>query len=136
MSLLNSFLTKFFGNKSDRDIREINPFIELIKAEYDSITQLSNDQLREKATQIRKEVLDYIKPENDKIEELKIKAENDETDVDEKEKIYQEIDRLEKEIDKKIEEKKVIKRIGDVILNNLLVDLVHELTVFQSSVIM
>ncbi|OFX89008.1 MAG: preprotein translocase subunit SecA [Bacteroidetes bacterium GWF2_33_16] len=105
MSLLNSFLTKFFGNKSDRDIREINPFIELIKAEYDSITQLSNDQLREKATQIRKEVLDYIKPENDKIEELKIKAENDETDVDEKEKIYQEIDRLEKEIDKKIEEK-------------------------------
>ena len=105
MSLLNNVLTKFFGNKSDRDIREVNPFIDLIKNEYGSIVNLSNDQLRERSEQVRKEIRDFIKEEADRIEYLKIKAELDETAVDEKENIYQEIDKLEKEIDKKLEEK-------------------------------
>jgi len=105
MSLLNNVLTKFFGNKSDRDIREVNPFIDLIKNEYGSIVNLSNDQLRERSEQVRKEIREFIKEEADRIEDLKIKAELDETAVDEKENIYQEIDKLEKEIDKKLEEK-------------------------------
>jgi len=105
MSTINSLLTKFFGNKSDRDIREVSPFIELIKAEFENITKLSNNQLRERSAQVRNEVQDYIKPESEKIAELKLKAELDETDVDEKENIYHEIDKLEKEIDSKLEEK-------------------------------
>ncbi|MGE0090757.1 MAG: preprotein translocase subunit SecA [Bacteroidales bacterium] len=105
MSLLNNVLTKFFGNKSDRDIREVNPFIDLVKNEYGTIVNLSNDQLRERSEQVRKEIRDFIKEEADRIEDLKIKAELDETAVDEKENIYQEIDKLEKEIDKKLEEK-------------------------------
>lgn len=105
MSLLNNILTKFFGKKSDRDLREVLPYIDLIKKEYEIITTLSNDQLRSRSEQVRKDIRETVKDEVVRIDELKIKAELDETDVDEKEKIYQEIDKLEKEIDKKLEDK-------------------------------
>ncbi|MDX9697301.1 MAG: preprotein translocase subunit SecA, partial [Bacteroidales bacterium] len=105
MSLLNNILTKFFGKKSDRDLREVLPYIDLIKKEYEIITTLTNDQLRSRSEQVRKDIRETVKDEVVRIDELKIKAELDETIVDEKEKIYQEIDKLEKEIDKKLEDK-------------------------------
>jgi preprotein translocase subunit SecA len=41
MALLTNILTRFFGNKSERDIREIAPILELIKDEYKKIVELS-----------------------------------------------------------------------------------------------
>ncbi|MFP4025065.1 MAG: preprotein translocase subunit SecA [Thiohalospira sp.] len=105
MVLLTNILAKFFGNKSERDIREIAPIIEQIKVEYEIILQLSNDDLRAKAKEIRKEILGYINEENSKVSKLKAKAESDEVDVLEKEDIYDEIDKIEKVIDQKLEDK-------------------------------
>ncbi len=105
MALLTNILAKFFGNKSERDIKEIAPIMEQIKGEYENILQLSNDDLRSKAIEIRQEILGYIDEENSKISDLKAKAESDEVDVLEKEDIYDEIDKIEKVIDQKLEDK-------------------------------
>jgi preprotein translocase subunit SecA len=105
MALLTNILTRFFGNKSERDIREIAPILELIKDEYKKIVELSNDDLRSEATNIRQEILNHIREENEKVKDLKTKAESDEIDVLEKEKIYDEIDKIEKIIDQKLEDK-------------------------------
>lgn len=44
----NEFMTKLFGNKSQRDLKEITPYVDKIKAVYPSIQKLSNDELRAK----------------------------------------------------------------------------------------
>ena len=44
----NEFMTKLFGNKSQRDLKEITPYVDKVKAVYPSIKALSNDELRAK----------------------------------------------------------------------------------------
>ncbi len=105
MSFANNLLTKLFGNKSERDIREINPVVEKIKEEYEKLVHFSNDELRAKTKEVREEIQLYIKDESARIKELKEKAEDDDIDVIEKEKFYDEIDKIEKIIDDKLEEK-------------------------------
>jgi len=105
MALLTNILTKFLGNKSERDIKVISPILVQIKAEYENIVELSNDDLRSKTIDIRQDTLNHIKEENEKVANLKAKAESDEIDILEKEEIYNEIDKVEKVIDKKLEDK-------------------------------
>ena len=99
MSLINNVLTKFFGNKSDRDIKEVTPFVEKIKEQYELVVKFSHDELRAKTQQIKLDIQEYIKEETDKIKSLKEKAESDEIDIFEKEKIYDEIDKIEGIVD-------------------------------------
>jgi len=103
MNLITNTLTKFFGNKSERDIKEVTPVLERIKQEYEHIVKLSNDELRAKTEEIKLEIKKYIEEEATKIKELKEKAESDEVDIFEKEKVYDEIDRIEKVVDDKLE---------------------------------
>lgn len=96
------FLTKLFGNKSQRDLKEINPYVDKTREAYEHIKTLSNDELRSKSIEVRKQIQDYVAAEKNKIAELK---ENIETlEIDEREEVWTEIDRLEKEITKKYEE--------------------------------
>ncbi len=101
---LSNLLTKFFGTKSDRDLRELMPIVNKIKEVYPKYTTLTNDQLREESAKLRKIVLDYIADDETKVEQLKIQMESDEIDYDEKEKLFKELERLTKQIDDKIEE--------------------------------
>jgi preprotein translocase subunit SecA len=103
MSIINLILTKILGNKSERDIKEITPIVEKIKQEYETIRTLSNDQLREKSNELKKLVRDAIQPLQAKIEELKTQAEVEE-DISKKENYYDEVDKIEKEINVKIEQ--------------------------------
>ena len=50
----NDFLTKIFGNKSQKDMREIKPWIDKIKAASPEIEHLDNDALRAKTQEIRR----------------------------------------------------------------------------------
>ena len=81
MALLTNILTKFLGNKSERDIKVISPILVQIKAEYENIVELSNDDLRSKTIDIRQDTLNHIKEENEKVANLKAKAESDEIDI-------------------------------------------------------
>lgn len=102
MALLNSILGKLFGNKSDRDIKEVTPVVAKIKEEYSRISKLSNDGLREESDRIKQIIDERIKPEEDEINQLKIEVED--ADIQESEKIYEKIDKLESLIDTKLEE--------------------------------
>ena len=102
MAFINSLLGKIFGNKSERDIKEVTPVIEKIKQEYNRITKLSNDALREESDKIKQIIDERIKPENDEIAKLKIEVED--ADIQASEKIYEKIDKLEEQIDVKLEE--------------------------------
>jgi preprotein translocase subunit SecA len=103
MSLVNKILGIFLGNKYEKDIKEINPYIDLIIKEYDKLAGLSNDELRDRTAIIKKEILGYISAEEVEIYNLKEHAEKDE-DIDRKEETYNKIDKIEKEIDIKLEE--------------------------------
>ncbi|MBN2610070.1 MAG: preprotein translocase subunit SecA [Bacteroidales bacterium] len=103
MALFSDIIKRFFGNKSDRDIRAIMPIVEKIKEEYPKLSGLSNDQLRAKTLELKKRIKDYIKPEEDKIASLREQAETERAEIDEVEKIYDEIDKIEKQVVEKLE---------------------------------
>ena len=102
MTFINKILGTFLGNKSDRDIREVTPMLEKIKIEYERISRFSNDDLRAETFRLKETIMERIRPEEDRIIELKHKAED--AEVQDTEGIYQEIDKLEEKIDEKIEE--------------------------------
>ncbi len=101
---LNNILTKFFGTKSDRDLRELMPIVNKIREAYPKYTTLTNDQLREESARLRQVVRNYIADDEAMIEQLKVQMESEEIDYEEKEKIYKEVERINKQIDDKIEE--------------------------------
>ena len=91
----NKFLKSLFGDKSSRDMRLIQPMVEIVKKAYPEIKALSNDELRAKTKEIQKYVQDSAKEQKDKIAELKATIED--TPIDEREVIFNQIDKLEKE---------------------------------------
>ena len=92
----NNFLKSMFGDKSSRDMKLIQPLVEKAKAAYPDIQKLSNDELRAKTKEIQTYVQDAAKPFLEKIDELKAKIED--TPIDEREPIFDEIDKLDKEM--------------------------------------
>ncbi|MDR2928299.1 MAG: preprotein translocase subunit SecA, partial [Cytophagaceae bacterium] len=104
MSIINNILSKFLGNKSQRDMKALMPYIGKIKAVYPEIEALSNDALRERSTLLKSKICGSVSSIENEIQLLKNKAEADSSGVGENENIYREIDKLEKEITKKLEE--------------------------------
>ncbi|MBM6670377.1 preprotein translocase subunit SecA [Phocaeicola coprophilus] len=92
----NEFLSKLFGNKATRDMKEIVPWVEKVKAAYPAISQLSNDELRAKTKELQQYIKDSATEQRAKIEELKAKVE--ETELEEREGLFAQIDKLEKEV--------------------------------------
>ena len=92
---LNKILQSLFGNKSTRDMKLIQPLVEKVKATYDEIKALSNDQLRAKTKEIQAHVQNAAKEQKEKIAELN--AQIEETPIDERESLFNQIDKLEKE---------------------------------------
>ena len=97
----NDILSKLFGNKSDRDLKEITPYVNKIKAVYPSIEALSNDELRAKTQEIRKQIFEYVAEEKQRIEELRSGIEDKE--LEDREAVWAEIDEIEKKIADKLE---------------------------------
>ncbi|MCC8187685.1 MAG: preprotein translocase subunit SecA [Bacteroides sp.] len=93
---LNDFLSKFFGNKSSRDMKEIQPWVDKIKAAYPEIEKLSNDGLRAKTEELKQYIRDAVRDERAKVEELKASIEQ--TELEDRKQIFAEIDKLEKQI--------------------------------------
>ena len=80
------------------------PVLQLIKQEYLRFPQLSNDELRDETVKLKLKIRDYIKAEEEEIESLKAQAESGEIPIEEGEKLYDRVDKLEEIILKKIEE--------------------------------
>ncbi len=100
----NDILKSLFGNKSDRDMKELMPIVAKVNAEWVKIKELSHDELRAVAEDMKKQVRDYIKEEEEEIAALKRKVEEERPSIEEREEIYERVDKLEEQIDKKVEE--------------------------------
>ena len=92
----NKFLKSLFGDKSTRDMKLIQPFVEKVKEAYPEVQKLDNDSLRARTKQIQAQIQEAAKTQKAKIEELKNKIEQ--TPIDERADIFNQIDKIEKEI--------------------------------------
>lgn len=91
-----SFLNKIFGNKSQRDLKEIQPIVNKIKALIPKMQGLSNDELRETITNVRKSLAESIAADENAIAEIKAKIED--LPFDERQPLWDSIDKHEKNI--------------------------------------
>ena len=104
MDIVTKTLTKIFGSKSERDIKQLTPIVDEINSIYAGLHDISNDELRQKAQEIRQEIHSHIERSETEKNQLQEKAESDDVDVEEKEQLYKQIDELEKTIDESLED--------------------------------
>lgn len=103
MSIINKVLSLFIGNKYERDMKEIMPYVEAAKREYEKLAGIGNDELRGITARMKTEIFNHISDDQNQILLLRERADK-EQDVAVKEDIYNQIDKLTKGIDTKIEE--------------------------------
>ncbi len=95
MSVLNSIIKLFVGDKQQKDLKSLQPIVEKVRSFENSLNSLSNDELRAKTIEFKSKIKDATKSFNDKIAELEEEAKN--ADIDRQEDIYTEIDKLKDE---------------------------------------
>jgi preprotein translocase subunit SecA len=99
-----NFITKLFGgNKQDKDVKSMQPIVDKVNIEYAKLGQLSNDELRGKTLEFREAIQAHLAGINEDIEALKTQA-AEEKDFEQKEYLFEEIDKLIKERDKNLED--------------------------------
>ena len=98
----NDILSKLFGNKSQRDLREVQPYLTKIKETYPSIQALSNDELRARSESLKQKIREYTAAERAEIEKLKSNVE--ELDLEAREEVWNKVDKIEKTIFDRTEE--------------------------------
>ena len=92
-----NILTKLFGNKSQRDLKVVKPFLDATLAVYPTISALSNDQLRAKTIEFKAKIASAVQTEEDELTTLRQRIDEEyDMPVSEKESIYRRIDELEK----------------------------------------
>ena len=91
MDILSNVIKLFFGSKTDKDRKQIEPYVRKIKEIYPSIERLSNDELREHSAALMKRIADFIAADEAHIVEQKDKLEHADISLSEKEKISKDI---------------------------------------------
>jgi len=105
MGFLNKVLGKVFGNKFDKDVKEIYPYVEKANKFFEEYNRLSNDQLRGKTQEFKARIAQNLEEIDEEIATIKGNVVgNTEMNPDEKEALYDDIDKLTKERDKELED--------------------------------
>ena len=100
----NDILKRLFGNKADRDMKELLPIVSKVNAEWEKIKGVSHDELRQISADLKAKIHAHVKAEEDEIASLKAKVENEKPSIEEREEIYNRIDKLEEQINTKLED--------------------------------
>ncbi|GAB3547816.1 preprotein translocase subunit SecA [Spirosoma fluminis] len=90
-----NLIAKFFGTKSQRDIKELLPYVEKVNAEFDRLKDLSNDQLRQLSAELKAHIADELAAIDNQLAELNEQVSHPDVDVNEKERVFNQIDKLE-----------------------------------------
>ena len=99
-----NFISKLFGNKSERDVKVLWPLADKVKAEYAKLDGISNDELRGKTFGFKKTIAEALASIDAEIAAIKDKTENSpDIDVSEKVELYTQLDKLEKDRNKELE---------------------------------
>ncbi|MEI7662038.1 MAG: DEAD/DEAH box helicase, partial [Bacteroidota bacterium] len=91
------FFKKMLGNKSQRDIKTINPFVDKALEAWEEIKTVSNDELRARTIAFKHRIREHIAAKEQEIENLKEQLNSEDIEIDEKENLYAVLDKLEKE---------------------------------------
>ena len=98
------FISKLFGNKSDRDVKSLLPLVEKVKAEFAKLGDISNDDLRGKTLAFKAIISQGLAEIDSEIQSIKDRTENNpDLDVSEKVALYTQLDKLEKDRNKELE---------------------------------
>ena len=97
MSFLNKALKSVFGSKADRDLKELQPYVDQVNAAAVGLDELSNDDLRAKSDEFRERIRTAEAPQKEQIAELQKQIDSDEVEVEQKEDLYKQIDALEEQ---------------------------------------
>tara|TARA_X000000368_G_scaffold226621_1_gene178865 strand:+ start:1288 stop:4575 length:3288 start_codon:yes stop_codon:yes gene_type:complete len=97
-------LSKLFGNKYDKDVKLIAPIVKEINKQYEQLSPLTNDELRNKTINLKTQINNFVAEERAQIKKLKEESSSKEIPAEQKEELYKKIDALEKTILEKIEE--------------------------------
>ena len=97
MSIVNSLLKVFLGDKSGKDLKKLNPLVDDINVQFDKLYSLSNDQLRNKTIEFKKVISDQTSDINKSIDDLNKKISNESSNT-EKEILFKEVEVLDNEL--------------------------------------
>ena len=98
------FFAKLFGNKASRDNKALQPILDKTLEAYERIKDLDIDALRHKTVEFKEYINNYIAEDEAHIKELKLKAETEDLDLEKKNELFDQVDKLEKQQLEKIEE--------------------------------
>tara|TARA_B110000259_G_scaffold178331_1_gene216528 strand:+ start:20058 stop:23420 length:3363 start_codon:yes stop_codon:yes gene_type:complete len=104
MSLINSLLNIFVGNKSKKDLKEVESIVKDILSYGEQMSLLSHNELRNKTIEFKNQISTVRESYDKIISELMTKI-NSSENINEKEKFYQEIDKINESSAIKVEEK-------------------------------
>ena len=98
------FIAKIFGTKSEKDIKRVMPLVEQTKAEGEKLKSVSNDDLRNETRKIQEFINQELRGIDDQIASLHKKiADSPDLDINEKESVFAEIDKIEGDRNKELE---------------------------------
>ena len=112
MGLLNSIIKTFVGDKTKKDLKQISPLVDKINKYQKDLESLNHDKLRKKTEEFKSRLFEKNKMLFEKVDLLKKEVETTD-DIDEKENLYKEIDKLNEDIQEKT----------DIFLNEILPEL-------------
>ncbi len=102
---LTKALKKVFGDKAQRDLKEVTPLVEQTKVEFAKLASLSNNELRQRTHDLKARIAARTKANDDMAEALRAEIEADpQMDIHERERRYEEVDKLQEQSLKLIEE--------------------------------
>ncbi|MEQ8906357.1 preprotein translocase subunit SecA [Ekhidna sp.] len=95
---------KIFGTKTEKDLKELNPYVGLINAEHEKLLNITDDELRGKTAELKGIIKNHLKDVDDQIDALHKQVDEDKSlDVHQKEDIFAQIDKLESDRDEELE---------------------------------
>jgi preprotein translocase subunit SecA len=102
--IITKSIAKIFGTKADKDLKELSPIVNLANTEFAKLANISDDELRGKTAEFKTIIAEKLKEIDDQIAEIKTKVEEDlELSVDQKEALFNQIDKLELDRNKGLE---------------------------------
>ncbi|MBK9512173.1 MAG: hypothetical protein IPO05_00765 [Flavobacteriales bacterium] len=105
IGILTKALKNVFGDKATRDLKEVMPLVERCKAEFAKLDGLSHNELRDRTQQLKARIAEATREDDAKVEALRAEIDADpQMDIHERERRYEDIDKIQKNGLGKIEE--------------------------------
>ncbi|MCT4581283.1 MAG: preprotein translocase subunit SecA [Flavobacteriales bacterium] len=102
--MISGLLKKIFGDKSQKDIKALQPYVDQINEVFQQLKGISDDELRAKTIAFKTKISEYTAQTQTQIKELKEQAKSHTISIHDKEGLFNKIEELEKEDDELLEE--------------------------------